>query len=109
MKPLVSLVLLIAIYSTAYAVEIRCPGSLDHVIIEEVNPSSEWPTAIPEDKATGKAGHRRFEWNYLNNESGLPPIIAHCYRSKDDSQKFDLPIPFEKKKCIFEKKTFYCP
>lgn len=109
MRLLISFALLITIYDRANAKEIRCPGVVDHVIVEELHPGSEWPTAIPHDKASGKLGYRRFEWTFLNNQSGLPPVVARCYRSKDDSQKVDLPISFEKKKCIFEKKTFYCP
>lgn len=92
-----------------YAAEIRCPGHIDHVIVEEVHPGTEWPTAIPPDKSMGKPGRRRYQWTYLNNEPGLPAVIAHCYSSKDDSQKTDLSIPFEKKKCILDRKTFYCP
>lgn len=83
-----------------------CPGTVDHIIIDQ-GISISLPSAIIPDVAAGDK-NRRQKWNYLNNAPDLPLLVVHCYYSADEKQAKDVAIPSDIHKCSFFKGAFYC-
>lgn len=90
----------------AFANVRMCPGTVDHILIEEGH-RIPFPTMLIPDVAAGDK-NRRQGWNYLNNVPGLPPLVVHCYYSKDESNSKDVPLPSNIHKCTFFKGIFVC-
>jgi uncharacterized protein YecT (DUF1311 family) len=98
----------------ALALEVSCPGPVDHVSVEAGPPTTQvidgkeqvFPGYLEQDVGGDyDQDAPQMEWNYLNCDAKSTPVVAHCFASPDDRTGTDLAVPEEIKKCVYVKET----